>query len=1051
MDKREIGKKKVWIALVTVAVVLAAAVVVVLMTTNKQAYRTVSVIEVSGKVGVMRDGVEYSAYPGMMLQEGHEIVTSADSFVRLVLDADKYVKLEEDSKLTFETLGVVGSGKTRLNLECGALTTELINSLTEEEEYVVNTPNAVLAVRGTFFRVDIRREENGEVVTDVKTYGGAVASKRIMPDGAIVEEDVLIASGFKTSIKKDDVITVYMVEGVERPVEPGANTQENTEPIVKEEISDGDLIDIYFAVKNGHDLFTTAEEVKEVIEARKIDIEQETSVYEKAQKVLETPAEPEVATESELPVEPEISAEPEPPVEPETSAEPEPPVEPEAPTEPEPPVESETSTEPEPLVEPETSAEPEQPVEPETPTAPEIPTAPTPPATPTPPVAPEPPTEPEAPTEPETPEAHVHQYDNQLTTPPTCTEKGVRTYICTCGDSYTEDVDMTDHREILAGTELVHSKCGICGEPMSNVHNLVESTVQEPTCTEKGKKVFACECEYSYSEEIDATGHTEVKAGLETVHSKCGTCGVPLADGTGHDFTETEYEGNCLYNGILRHTCDCGYTYDTERPLGDHTPSYVGQEDIHTWCGVCGITLEDGSAHSFSVVREEPTCTMVGMIRETCDCGYVRETPIPKTDHNWEFVGSQNIHRQCSTCDDAFEYDSYHAFEERVVTPATCTVDGEMLHECECGYSYTTIIVKTGHAEVGGGEAEVHTKCGTCGEVILDGNYHSMGSHITSATCTTDGLQTESCSCGYVKNTVLPATGHVKYDEYSDNTYCRYCGQPWIEINTMVFADDVLTNYIATNFDTDGDGKLFGDEVFNVTAIDVSGTPDTDGGISSLFGLNVFPNLTTLDCSYNVWLPDISSSGCTHLTTLNCSNTGLTSLEGLSSVASTLVNLAISNNAISNVELAGFTSLQSFTCKNTQIGNITLNGSSVRNVDLSENASLTQVTAEGMMYLEGIVMNDCPSLQSASIWGNDKLTNIVMKRANSLLTFNATENPTLGLIDLTEGATTLGFFNVTDSATDGQTMYVEVTGDSIDISDIIGWNNENMSLVNYTP
>jgi len=324
-----------------------------------------------------------------------------------------------------------------------------------------------------------------------------------------------------------------------------------------------------------------------------------------------------------------------------------------------------------------------------------------------------------------------------------------------------------------------------------------------------------------------------------------------------------------------------------------------------------------------------------------------------------------------------------------------------------------------------------------------------MGSNTTSATCTTDGLLTESCECGYVKKTVLPATGHVKYDEYSDDTYCMYCGQPWIEINTMVFADDTLTNYIATNFDTDGDGKLFGDEVLNVTAIDVSGTPDEDGGISALFGLNVFPNLTTLDCSYNIWLPDISSSGCTHLTTLNCSNTGLTSLEGLQAVASTLVNLDISNNAISSVNLAGFTSLQTFTCKNTQIGNITLSESTARNVDLSENASLTQVTAEGMMYLEGIVLNDCPSLQLASIWGNDKLTNIVMKRATSLLTFYAKENPMLGFIDLTESGATLSLFDVTNSATTGETMNVEVTGDYITISDITGWNNENMSLISY--
>ena len=64
-----------------------------------------------------------------------------------------------------------------------------------------------------------------------KTYGGAVASKRIMPDGMVVEEEVLIASGFKTSIKKDETVTVYVVNGIDKPADVTEDTEENTEPI----------------------------------------------------------------------------------------------------------------------------------------------------------------------------------------------------------------------------------------------------------------------------------------------------------------------------------------------------------------------------------------------------------------------------------------------------------------------------------------------------------------------------------------------------------------------------------------------------------------------------------------------------------------------------------------------------------------------------------------------------------------------------------------------------------------------------------------------------
>ena len=36
---------------------------------------------------------------------------------------------------------------------------------------------------------------------------------------------------------------------------------------------------------------------------------------------------------------------------------------------------------------------------------------------------------------------HIHNYTSKVTKKPTCTETGVRTYTCECGDTYTEDID----------------------------------------------------------------------------------------------------------------------------------------------------------------------------------------------------------------------------------------------------------------------------------------------------------------------------------------------------------------------------------------------------------------------------------------------------------------------------------------------------------------------------------------------------------------------------------------------------------------------------------
>lgn len=41
---------------------------------------------------------------------------------------------------------------------------------------------------------------------------------------------------------------------------------------------------------------------------------------------------------------------------------------------------------------------------------------------------------------------HTHSYITKVTTPATCTTDGIKTYTCSCGDSYTEVIKATDHK-----------------------------------------------------------------------------------------------------------------------------------------------------------------------------------------------------------------------------------------------------------------------------------------------------------------------------------------------------------------------------------------------------------------------------------------------------------------------------------------------------------------------------------------------------------------------------------------------------------------------------
>ncbi len=279
MNRQKPRKKNLILAFVMIALIFVAGIIAVLFVGKQEGYRTICVFEVSGTVSVVKDGIEYEAYPGMLLQEGHVIVTSCDSYARLVLDDDKYVKLESGSRVTFETLGLMGSGKTKIVLERGAITSELVNPLKAEEEYVVNTPNAVLAVRGTFFRVNLGVTKNGEITTDVYTYGGKVASQRVLPSGEVVDEDVVVDAGYMTSIQMNTEETVYLV-GKETDVQ-----RPNTAPINPEDISNEDMVDLYFASLHGHEIFLSTEEIADTLKIRDVIIDEYTPVYDLAEEV----------------------------------------------------------------------------------------------------------------------------------------------------------------------------------------------------------------------------------------------------------------------------------------------------------------------------------------------------------------------------------------------------------------------------------------------------------------------------------------------------------------------------------------------------------------------------------------------------------------------------------------------------------------------------------------------------------------------------------------------------------------------------------------------
>ena len=177
-------------------------------------------------------------------------------------------------------------------------------------------------------------------------------------------------------------------------------------------------------------------------------------------------------------------------------------------------------------------------------------------------------------------EKHTHSYTSQTTTEATCTKKGVLTYTCSCGDSYTEEIPALGHDE--------------------KTHQ-----AQAPTCTEIGwAEYVTCKregCEYSTKEAIPVLGHDELeypevpatcqKTGL-TSYVVCQRegCGyytepteIPLQE---HYFKYYVSDGNatCRKDGTKTSHCEygCGETDVIVHQKGTHDPVYWSEYDEET-------------------------------------------------------------------------------------------------------------------------------------------------------------------------------------------------------------------------------------------------------------------------------------------------------------------------------------------------------------------------------------------------------------------------------------------------------------------------------------
>ena len=202
----------------------------------------------------------------------------------------------------------------------------------------------------------------------------------------------------------------------------------------------------------------------------------------------------------------------------------------------------------------------------------------------------------------------------------------------------------------------------------------------------------------------------------------------------------------------------------------------------------------------------------------------------------------------------------------------------------------------------------------------------------------------------------------------------------------IIFEDSNFETFCLWNFDSNKDGQISIGEVDKITELDISRK-----NISTIPEIQYFTSLTTLDCSNNQ-LTSLDMSGCTSLQTLNCNHCSMTFLNV--SGCTNLTTLDCSNNFLRSLDVSGCTSLMTLNCKNC-LSPLSLNASGCTSLAKFD----YRIYKEDDTRFTYLNMSGCTNLRYLDCRGGHLLTYLNVSGCTNLEELNCKYNDNLTFLD----------------------------------------------------